>query len=317
IKALGGTIVSLPLKLKHPIRYRKALKELLSAQRYDIVHSHMDAMNYVALKVAKQQGIPVRISHSHNTQHQTKNALKLWLNNRLKARIPSVATHLFACSKVAGEWLYGAEMVAQGNVSIINNAIDVERFAYKEQLNAKLRQQHGLTTQKVVGHVGRFDHQKNHTLLVALFAQVAKQVDAVLVLIGAGPLEAEIKAKVMELGIEDRVIFTGAIGNVYEYFNLFDVFVLPSLFEGLPVVSVEAQANGLPCIYADTITDELVINDNTYFVSNQDQAKWVETIVHALATPRVSNAVENVIAKGFSIHVESKKLQAFYLESAK
>ena len=220
----------------------------------------------------------VRIAHSHSTTNK-KEHLRNFIKNILRLFSKKYATHYFACSELAGRWLFGDKTFNKGEVTVINNAIELEKYKFNEQTRDSLRAKYGLTNQFVIGHIGRFMSQKNHTFLIDIFYEVVKrQHNSKLLLIGDGPLYDEIVNKVHTLNLDDKVVFTGVKQNAYDYYNAMDVFVLPSLYEGLPVVGVEAQANGLPIVTSDTVTRDLNIAGGVDYLSLGETASfWAKT----------------------------------------
>ena len=285
LKELGCTVYKLKgIWVKTPIdfiKYKYAVKNFFKKHHdYKVVHMHSSSKNYMILKYAKKYGIPIRIAHSHNIDFQTKNPLKKLIGNLFKKPLIKYATDYFACSKIAGEWLFGEDIVESDKFRVIHNAIDYDKFKYNDDIRNETRRKLGFNDSDiVVGHVGRFVTQKNHSFLIDVFYKCYKQNNNYkLLLVGTGELEEFIKEKVRSLGIENSVIFAGFQSKVNEYMQAMDLFVFPSLFEGLGLVLVEAQASGLPCIAtADTIPDEVKINPNFYFV-NLNFNEWVETI---------------------------------------
>ena len=263
------------------IKYKYAVKNFFKEHHdYKVVHMHSSSKNYMILKYAKKYGIPIRIAHSHNIDFQTKNPLKKLIGNLFKKPLIKYATDYFACSKIAGEWLFGKDIVESDKFKVIHNAIDYDKFKYDEKARNKIRKDLNIRESDVViGHVGRFVNQKNHDFLINVFNKCYEQNNNYkLLLVGTGELEEYIKEKVKILGIENNVIFAGFQSNVNEYMQAMDIFAFPSLFEGLGLVLVEAQASGLPCIAtANTIPDEVKINPNFYFV-NLNVNEWVQTI---------------------------------------
>ena len=273
IKSLGGKIyVSPGLSPFKWFKYQKYMKNLFKEHpEYKIIHCQNEAMGFPALYAAKKANIPVRIAHSHNTT--TRLDLKWPIKIIYKYLLRTVATDFVACSHAAGKYLFGKD------VKIINNAIDIEKFTYNELIRNKIRKNMKLDNKFVIGHVGRFEPQKNHEFLVRMFNEYQKQdKNAILLLIGTGTLEKKIKKLVHKLNLEDKVVFTGNISNVNEMYQVMDVFVLPSFHEGLPVVGIEAQISGLKCILSNKITEETKITDNIEFLPIDDYNNWIEQI---------------------------------------
>ena len=316
IRSLGGRVfVSPGLNPVHYPRYRRYVSSLLQENRdIRIVHAHNEAMGYYALQSAKDAGIRIRIAHAHNTRiiRDYKYPLKLVC----KQLLPGAATDYWSCGRDAGIYYYGKK---RWNTSgfILHNAIDVQRFAFQQECRAHLRQLYGLDECFVIGHVGRFNVQKNHSRLLDIFAAVAKDVpEARLVLIGTGELEQAMKEKAQHLGILDRTILPGQMADVSAWYQAMDCFVLPSLFEGLPVVGIEAQAAGLPCVFSDRVTDEVLLSPEACRISlDTDDSEWARQIA-AARQPETNRlqGMETVRRAGYDIHKEARKLQEIYLE---
>ena len=318
IRSMGGRVfVSPGLNPLHFPRYKRYVAELLhGSPDIRIVHAHNEAMGYYALQSAKDAGIQVRIAHAHNTQiiRDYKYPLKLIC----KQLLPGAATDYWSCGRDAGIYYYGEKRWNASGV-ILRNAIDVSRFAFQQEVRARMRKLHGLENSYVIGHVGRFNVQKNHSRLLDIFAEAAKTVpDARLVLVGTGELEQSVKEKAAALGIGDKVLFPGQTADVCDWYQAMDCFVLPSLFEGLPVVGIEAQAAGLPCVFSDRVTDEVLLSPGARMVSlDADNAEWAKEIMSAKRseTDRIQGT-EIVRQAGYDIHEEARKLQEIYLEMA-
>ncbi len=316
IRSMGGRVfVSPGLNPVHYPRYRRYVMELLHENRdIRIVHAHNEAMGYYALQSARDAGIRIRIAHAHNTRiiRDYKYPLKLVC----KQLLPGAATDYWSCGRDAGIYYYGKK---RWNASgfILHNAIDVERFGFRPEVRERQRQRQGLENSFVIGHVGRFNVQKNHSRLLDIFAAVARDIpEARLVLIGTGELEQAMKEKARSLGILDRTIMPGQMADVSEWYQAMDCFVLPSLFEGLPVVGIEAQAAGLPCVFSDRVTDEVLLSPEARRISlDTDDAEWARQIAAARQpeTNRLQGK-ETVRRAGYDIHTEARKLQEIYLE---
>ncbi|WP_296009650.1 glycosyltransferase family 1 protein [uncultured Adlercreutzia sp.] len=252
IESLGGNVFSAPRANPFDPRYYSSLRHFFNRHGdYAIVHSHINCMSFLPLLAAQGSGVPIRIAHSHNTSQERD--FRYPIKMACKKGIPLVATDLAACGRDAGLWLFGGRPF-----DVIPNAIDVESFRFDPGIAKETRARLGVSPETMlVGHVGRFNQQKNHLFLLEIFRHVVElYADAVLVLVGGGALEDGIRGRVASLGLSQNVIFTGPRSDVSRYYQAFDVFALPSLFEGLPTVLVEAQASGLPCLVSDTITDE-------------------------------------------------------------
>lgn len=313
IEAMGGKIYRLPRLVPWSKAYLTALNRFFDEHpEYRIVHVHQDCLSSVILKAAQQHNIPVRIANSHNANQDRnlKYPIKLWC----RRSIPRCATHLFACGKDAGDWMFGG-----ASYQIINNAIDTTAYTYDTNKRVELRRQLGLADELVIGHVGRFNPQKNHPFLMDIFAALLKkESNAVLLLVGGGEGMSKMREKVQELGIAEHVRFLGVRSDVADLMQAMDMFVLPSLYEGLPVTMVEAQAAGLPCIISDKVPPECILTEGLVDVMplSASPGAWAEKILAKRAIPRTDRRAE-IAAHGFDITTEAVKLQEFYLEANK
>jgi len=281
IESLGGKVVFIP-HYTHLFQYIKELKKLLSEGNYDIVHSNMNALSVFSLYAAKKAGIGIRIAHSHSTSNK-KEWKRNIIKNILRPFSKRYATHYFACSELAGRWLFGDKTFEKGEVTIVNNAIDLEKFKFNQEIRDKKRRELEIDDKFVVGNIGRFVTQKNQSFLIDVFYELQKlQPNAVLLLLGDGPLHEELVNKSRQLMINHKVIFAGVHKHPERYYNAMDCFVLPSLYEGLPVVGVEAQVAGLPVVASDAMTKETKITDTFQFVSLQKNAEEWAHIIEAM-----------------------------------
>lgn len=269
-------------------------------------------MSAYPLKNAKNAGVSVRIAHAHN-KSQDKD-LKYPIKLISKKMIPHYSTELFACGKEAGDWMFSGKPF-----QVMHNAIDVARYQYNEVIRKEVRQELHIEGRYVIGHVGRFRLQKNHDFLVDIFAAYhTKHPGSVLMLVGEGDELESIEEKVRKLNLQDDVIFTGGRMDVNRMMQAMDVFVFPSLYEGLPVTMIEAQAAGLPCIMSDRVPEECVLTDLVQINSLSDSPeKWSESIAQTRTAER-KNQSECVLKAGYDIADNAKKLQEFYIsESSK
>ena len=316
IRSMGGRVfVSPGLNPLHYPKYKRYVAELLHDNpEIRIVHAHNEAMGYYALQSAKDAGIKVRIAHAHNTQiiRDYKYPLKIIC----KQLLPGAATDHWSCGRDAGIYYYGEKRWNESGF-ILRNAIDMSRFAFQPEVRERIRKANGLENCFVIGHVGRFNLQKNHTRLLDIFAQIAKaDPEARLALIGVGELEEAAKEKAQALGIWDKTLFLGQMANVNEWYQAMDCFVLPSLFEGLPVVGIEAQAAGLPCYFSDRVTDEVLLSPGAHRISLEaSDDVWAEEILTA-KQPETDRALGADVVRqaGYDIREEAKKLQQIYLQ---
>ena len=318
IRGMGGRVfVSPGLNPLHFPKYKRFAADLVrNNPEIRIVHAHNEAMGYYALKSAKDAGIRVRIAHAHNTKiiRDYKYPLKLIC----KQLLPGAATDYWSCGRDAGIYYYGEKRWRESGF-ILRNAINVSRFAFRQEERDRLRRLHDLDGCFVIGHVGRFNVQKNHSRLLDIFAEIIKAVpDARLALIGVGELEQSVKEKARAMGIQDKTLFLGQMADVSGWYQAMDCFVLPSLFEGLPVVGIEAQAAGLPCFFSDCVTDEVLLSGAARKISLQAQdAQWAREILAAgHSSEERMQGVDLVRRAGYDIRTEARKLQEIYLEMA-
>lgn len=313
IEKMGGKVILIPPYQK-VFKYHKKLKEVLKSGGYKIVHSHINTLSVFSLFAAKCAGVPVRIAHSHSTTNK-KEKKKNLLKQVLRPFSKVFATDYMCCSELAGRWLFGNKEYDKGNVYLLNNAIDLDKFKYDEKIRNEKRNELNIDDDTlVIGHVGRFVEQKNHRFLIDIFNEVHKEKEnSILMLVGQGPLMEEIKEKVKTLGLENSVMFLGQRSDVKDLYQAFDVFCLPSLYEGLPVVGVEAQATGLLCLFSDDMTKETKVLDTTEFLSlEQGQKKWANVILEKNKIFKRINTKKEISKNRFNIEDESKFLEEYY-----
>lgn len=314
IEKLGGKVILIPPYQKI-FKYHKVLKKVLKEGNYRIVHSHINTLSVFSLFAAKCAGVPVRIAHSHSTTNK-KEKKKNFLKQILRPFSKMFATNYMCCSELAGRWLFGNREYDKGNVYLLNNAIDLDKFQYNEKTRKIKRKELNISDDTlVVGHVGRFVEQKNHRFLIDIFNELHnKKNNSILLLAGQGPLMNEIKDKVKTLGLENNVMFLGQRNDINELYQVFDVFCLPSLYEGLPVVGVEAQATGLLCVFSDDMTKETKVIESTKFLSLDLNAKeWFSILLKKLDNFKRKDTKEEIRKNGFDIHKECKMMEKYYL----
>lgn len=314
IEKLGGNIIYVS-PYQNIFKYIKDLKKIFSENKYQIVHSHLSTLNLFPLYAAKKAKIKVRISHNHSTAGNgefKRNLLKYAL--RPFAKI--YPTHYFACGEYAGRWLFGNKTFNCGKVTVINNAIDIDKFLYNQDIRNLVRKDLGFENKIVIGHVGRFVSAKNHTKILDIFNEIYHQnTSSILILIGEGPLENTVRNKVNELGLGDAVKFLGVRKDVDRIMQSMDVFLLPSLYEGFPVVGIEAQAADLLCFLSDTISKEAKIIKKTTFISlNKEPSYWANEIIKSYNNFKRVNTKKEIVDSNFDIKVEAFKLQEFYMK---
>lgn len=322
LKDLGCTVYKLKgIWVKTPIdfiKYKNAVKNFFKEHHdYKVVHMHSSSKNYMILKYAKKYGIPIRIAHSHNIDFQTKNPLKKLIGNVFKKPLIKYATDYFACSKIAGEWLFGKKIVVSDKFKVIHNAIDFNKFKYDENVREEIRKEFSVKNNEILfGNVGRFSNQKNHLFLLNIFNEIFRMnSNAKLILVGQGENEQIIRKMIENLNIKDKVIFAGFRNDVNKIMQGIDVFIMPSLHEGLPVVGIEAQAAGIPCFMSkDVITSEVKIIDSLKFISLNNNAKfWAKEILNSNLNR--TNSYHQLKAAGYFIEDTIAILEKEYLKN--
>lgn len=319
IESLGGKVYHMcPMYPKYFGQYKREVREFLKKHpEYQIIHSNLEERSYFALKEAKKLGIPVRISHSHNRPIGFN--IKLMVRYYFRFMLAFYNTHMFSCGIEAGDWLYGKKN--RDKVIIMNNAIDAKQYTYNAEKSAKMKKQLGVENKLVIGHVGRFFPQKNHTFLIDIFREIHnKNPEAVLFLTGGGELNDElknqIKHKVHNLGLQDVVKFLGVRNDVQDVMQAFDLFLLPSLFEGLPVTMIEAQASGLPCVISDKVPIQCDITGNVRVVKLKDSPEsWADEVLEFVDGFERKDMFDKISEAGFDIKKNAKWLQEFYVKS--
>lgn len=308
IQALGGKIYHLSALNPFSNDYKKKLGAFFDEHKeYQIIHVHQDCMSSIILKEAKQHGVKVRIAHSH-CSNQDKN-LKYPIKLFYKRYIPKYATDLIACGDDAGKWMFGG-----APFWVLNNAIDARKYTFNSEKRTEQRRLWGLKDDElIVGHVGRFSPQKNHTFLIDIFKILSERTPANLMLVGEGDLRSQIEDKVRTLKLQDKVIFTGLREDIPELLQVMDVFVFPSNYEGLPVTMVEAQAAGLPCLISDKVPIECKKTELVFQMNlSETPEKWAERIIE-MAKIKHIDTYEKIKESGFDIEENVKKLQKYYL----
>ena len=314
IEALGGKIYRLsPIKPGNYNKYFKELDEFFKEHKeYKVVHSHINENSGFVLKAAKKAGIECRIAHSHlsDLKLDYKYPFRVYARRNLKENV----SDYFACSQRAGEWLFGKEISSSGKVIVLNNAVDTEKFKINKDIRDKVRMELGIEDKKVIGHVGRFNPQKNHEFLIDVFNEVYKNdKGTVLLLIGDGYLKEKIEDKVKKLNLEQGVKFLGVREDIPELMQGMDLFLFPSQFEGLAVVMVEAQAAGLKVITSTGVTKESDITNNVEFIDLSKGAEyWADIVLNSDFKKR--DDINLMIKKGYDSNNNVKWLSDFYLK---
>lgn len=317
ITELGGNIYIIsPKQITNLFDYYKKLcKFFVNFEEPIIVHGHLPYLAPIYMKAAKKSGIKWRILHSHSTM-AGETFWKRLRNSLIRPFATLHSNRFMMCSQQAGDFLFGKKISRNKTITmVVPNAIDYDRFKFDECVREKIRRENDWDNSFVMGHVGRLSPVKNQKFIFDVFKSIKITNRKVkLVIIGSGSLKDELKIYVQQLGIEPSVTFTGVIPNVEDYLSGMDVFLLPSFFEGFPIVSLEAQASGLVCFLSDQITKESDINGNTVFLDIKEtnaSKKWAESINENWKTDRVKNSDKFEKSK-YNIINSSNSLASFY-----
>lgn len=317
IRNLGGRIYKCspfnPFKhFKYMSDINKVLKE---HSEYNIIHAHSE-LNMWPLKVAKKYNIPIRISHSHSTR-EIKDLKWLFMEHE-KIFLKQQCTDLFACSIDSARWLYGEKAVKQNKIKYIKNGIKVADFEFHIDIRNRIRKELNLENNFVIGHVGRFMKEKNHKFMLDILKEIKKiKPNPVLIFVGDGELEDEIKNKARKMGITNEVRFLGVRSDVKYLMQAMDIFLFPSFYEGLGIVLIEAQALGLESVVSENIPDEAFITDLVHKVSlERDASYWAKKIIDIYNNKKNRKGRQKDIVKaGYDIVNTTKFLEEFYLDS--
>lgn len=307
----GCRVVSIPYRKKNIVKYFFALYRYILKEKIDVVHVHgSSAIMSIELVAAWLAGCKVRIAHSHNTTCENQKTDKI-----LRPVFNRNYTTAFACGQDAGRWMFGKR-----KFTIIPNGRNLKKYEYDSKKRIEYRNKLGIPSDTlVIGHVGRFNRQKNHEYLVHVFGEVhKKKQNSYLVLIGTGEKVGEIKNLVKELELENNVIFTSVIENVSDYLSAFDIMLLPSLYEGLPLVVIEWQIAGLPCIVSDTVTKECAITSLVKFESVKKEPEvWANEVVNLILQDRNDSKeiiFNEIKTAGYDIESGAERLKKIYLK---
>jgi len=311
VKELGSKVYTYPaLSGRQMGRTKAYLEEFFSAHEgeYDIVHLHAPTIAFMAFPIAAKHGIRTRIVHSHATLY-AESKIKAIRNKILWTLANGKITDRIGCSKVAGDFLFGKDEFV-----VLKNAIAYESYLFEPKVREHIRQDMQCGDKLVVGNVGRFSLQKNQTFLIEIFAKIKElHPDSVLWLLGDGELRGEIEEKIAAYGLEDSVKLFGMVSNAKDYYQAMDVMIMPSLFEGLPMVGVEAQASGLPCVFADTITREVDVVGCPYIALGEPVEAWAKAAIDTANAKERRSYPAELDELGFNIKLEAKRLEELYL----
>lgn len=293
----------------------KDLNKIIEEGHYDIVHSHLANRGFFSLHHAKKNGVGVRISHSHSAFEPESLASKAFriISTPLAKKY---STHLFACGDDASKWMWGSKAFKNGRVTIMKNAIDVNKFAFSETRRLNMRKKLGVEDKYVIGCVGRLSYQKNQELLIDVFNNYYQDnPESCLLIIGTGDKKEAIEKKISAYGLKDSVHLLGVRNDVEELLVAFDSYVLPSRYEGLPISVIEAQCSGLNCVLSDSITREVALSPMVKYCSLESELdEWSATLKELNEVTKADRnlAVQIINDGGYNIEIESDKLQNFY-----
>ncbi len=319
IEAMGGRIYRMcPIYPQNFGRYKKMLKVFFDEHpEYKILHSHMSELGCYAFMEAHKRGIKVKICHAHNAPVKgsmtPKEKAQLIFRDYFKKKMLPYSDFLFVCGEEAGNWLYGKQN--SHRFVMMNNAVDAKKFAYSSDNRNQLRQELNIDGKFTILNVGRFNPQKNHSFIIDIFKEIKKlHQDSVLLLVGNGELEDEIKSKVNSLGLQNDVMFLGLRDDVHHLLSASDVFLFPSLYEGLPVTLVEAQSSGIQCFISDAIPSQCIMGEDITVIGLDKPAKsWAEKIITLADGYERFDRYQHMIQAGFDIKANAKWLEEFYI----
>lgn len=305
---IDGVVWNCPPNRHNYIRYRKFWANFFKRNHFDVLYYNTcDIVSIDMLRFAKKAGIPVRIIHSHNTDNQVRMTLFHQLTERLNRKyLHRYATHLFACSRAAGKWMFGDR-----GFTVIQNGISLKKYAFSEDARAQCRMELGGEVKRIVGCVGRLDPQKNPLFAAEIARRLCSAApDVQVVFIGDGELRTQVAEQIEKDHLSERVRLLGARDDVNRWYSALDCLMMPSLFEGLPFVLVEAQAAGLPCVVSSTVSRDANIAGLVEYVPLQEPAEsWAQTILRACQKPRC-DAAQKLVDAGYSIEDTAREVTA-------
>lgn len=319
IEAMGGRIYRMcPIHPQNFGKYKKMLKVFFDEHpEYKILHSHMSELGCYAFIEAQKRGIKVKICHAHNAPVKgsmtPKEKAQLIFRDYFKKRMLPFTDHLFVCGEEAGNWLYGKENSRR--FVMMNNAVDAKKFAFSPAARDEIRRELNIDGKFAVLNVGRFNPQKNHTFIIDIFKEIKKlHAEAILLLVGNGELENEIRQKVSSLGLQNDVLFLGLRDDVDKILSASDVFLFPSLYEGLPVSLVEAQSSGIKSFISDAVPGQCILTDDVSTISLKETAEgWAKKVAALADGYERRDRYQDMVRSGFDIKSNTQWLQEFYI----
>lgn len=316
IERLGGKVYLVP-PYKNIVPHLRATYKILKENHYQIMHAFDNTLNVFPLFVGKLAGVKVRISESISKGN--KNEAKTKIKLILRRFSHWFATDYMANSIDCGVWQFGKKTYDEGKIAIFKTVINADANTFNPELRDKTRKAHGWTDKVVYGFIGRYVDQKNPLFLIDIFKEIAsRQNNAILVMIGFGDLEEMMHSRIREYKLEDKVVDLGRTDDIKQYYNAFDAFLLPSLYEGMPVVGIEAQCTGLPIFFSKNITEETTASDLAHYIGLDESpviwAKKIIKITNAKLPLRRSYA-EDIKKAGFDSQSEAMRMQKFYFDA--
>lgn len=315
INSLGGRVYRLP-SYKMLFANLWQTYRILKRNNYQVMHAFDNTLNVFPLFTGKLAGVPLRISES--VSKGNKKEMKTMAKYVLRLFSHCFATHYFANSTDSAVWQFGRSVYDKGMVNIYRSVINADSHSFCQGLRDETRARFGWKKKVVYGFIGRFVPQKNPIFLLEIFSEIhRRQKDAVFGLVGYGPLEERMKQKVKSYGLENHVMFFGRCDDVRKFYNAFDALLLPSLYEGMPIVGLEAQCSGLPVFFSENVTNETSATELAHFLSlNDSPADWAESIIDVVRANMGTRHgyVEEMKKAGFDSYEEAVRLQTFYQE---
>lgn len=313
VYALGGMVFHVPHPRKGRVRFMKNLNSIISTKGpYVAVHSHMMFSSGMMVYVASKNKVPIRITHSHTIQNKLNVNIKTLIYEKfMRVMINKNSTACLACSKRAGEYLFG-DLKFKNEGQVIPNGVDVKKFSFDLECRREIRKKYMIENEKVIGTVGHLAKVKNQEFLVRIFAKLHdKEHNVRLLIVGEGEEHENLINLINSLGIKPYVIMTGNVDNVHEYLSAMDVFVFPSKYEGLGISIIEAQANGLPCLISENIPEEVFITDLIKSLPFENIDEWIQYILkmHRVNAKQYTQIIES---KGYSIEKNSDLFGELY-----
>lgn len=317
IKSYGGRIFKAPryTGMNHLLYINWWNHFFAHYRNYQFLHCHMRSIAAIITPIAKKNGL-LTIVHSHSTSNGV--GIKAKWKDIMQFPIRYQSDYLFACSREAGEWLFGKKACRSGRYHFIPNSIDVHRFLFDSKIRKEVREEMHLDGKKVIGNIGRIVQPKNQSFLIDILNEMVKTDDSVrLLIVGDGELQGQLKEKTKKLRLNEFVIFTGARSDAERMYQAMDVFVFPSIWEGLPVSVVEAQASGLRCFVSDRITKDVKLTKNIRYIAlERGIDNWAELIRKSLEYKRSGLEGDDLKSmQKFESSNVAKQLQEFYLKS--